>query len=131
MTFPGAIDKVRHFFYSRVRYIYIDTMRVWEMDRSNSAYQTFHPQDALRQIPDLIPCCRQIEQRDHGHTLVVHLSGEQLAPQDFGRLAIINGKCRNEGMKLLVQCPNSIAGQLAQYSLDRLIWVEREEKFSA
>lgn len=96
------------------------------MDRRLSTYETFHPADALKQIPDLIPCCKQVEERDFGRTLVVHLSGEALGPQDFGRLAIINGKCRNEGMKLLLHCPQSIAGQLTQYNLDRLIWVERE-----
>jgi len=101
------------------------------MDRSDSTYEKFHPKEAIQQIPALIPSCSQIEQRDQGRTLVVHLSGDTLGQQDFGRLAIINGKCRNEGMNLLVQCSNSIAGQLSRYSLDRLIRVEREDALSA
>ncbi len=97
------------------------------MPDNQSAFLAFHPENATEQIPALLPSCKKIEERDGGRTLIVHLSGQSLNQQELGRLTIINGKCRNQGLKIILSCSHSVAGQLAQYNLDRLMWVETKE----
>ncbi len=87
----------------------------------------FEPDIAIELIPILIPGC-QVISSDDGNTIYIQLSNKPLELHIYGRLLLINGKCRNKGIKLVLQCSESIAQTLVSHDIDRLIWVESTVK---
>ncbi len=83
----------------------------------------FEPDIAIELIPILIPGCKVVSS-DDGHTIYIQLTNQPLELHIYGRLLLINGKCRNKGIKLVVQCTDLVAQELASHCIDRLIFVE-------
>jgi hypothetical protein len=83
----------------------------------------FEPEIAIELIPILIPGCK-VASSDDGRTIYMQLTNQPLELHVYGRLLLINGKCRNKGIKLVVQCSKTIAQELASHDIDRLIFVE-------
>ncbi|HQH73053.1 MAG TPA: hypothetical protein PK360_13355 [bacterium] len=86
----------------------------------------FLPEKAREQIPLLFPSCTEIQERDAGWTLVMVLGKPvPLSERELGRLLVIHGKCKNQGIRIMLRCSEPAAEQLSRLLIDRLIFLER------
>lgn len=85
----------------------------------------FQPSKDWESIPSLIPSCRSVkESPDHSSVI---LEFKDSLPFDFwelGRLLILNGKFRQEGVRLIVSCSRIMGKELNILGIDRILWVE-------
>jgi hypothetical protein len=85
----------------------------------------FNPDHGKDEVIHFFSMNVSVEEKDYGHTWILKFMNERdLDYQALGRILIINGKCRNLGIKLIVQCSFELAKKLSQYQIDRLAWIE-------
>ncbi len=93
---------------------------------SDKTSQKFPPlgkeiQQKLEQIPanvtwDLTP---------HRKALILQIEENvKIDHQTAGRLLLINGHCREQGIQVIIRCPAPLKQHLANYTLDRLCFIE-------
>ena len=92
----------------------------------SSSYQ-FSPVRDMAQLTEIFPFCLQYIYSPDYHTLSITLDVlKTLSAQELGRLLVLNGKCRVEGVRLTVNCGDTQFRELQSLRIDRIVWVEQK-----
>jgi len=92
----------------------------------------FEPERDAASLPVLIPACASAKFQPAENKLEIHLPGDvRLSGQDLGRLMIVQGKCRSQGIQLILRASITVRNQLEKCGLDRIIWTEPVDSKSA
>ncbi len=85
----------------------------------------YRPEKNGKSLYALLPSCSHVDLNHDIHTLNVDFFQENvLSLQEIGRIVVLNGKCRSQGIRLALHCSQPVFDQLVQNHLDRIIWVD-------
>lgn len=93
---------------------------------SHSSSLQFSPSKNLSVLVDLFPFCSEFASLPDQAVLSVLLDERMsLSFQNLGRLMVLNGKCRAEGIRLIVKCSARLFQELHSFWIDRIVWIEQ------